>query len=202
MILIQLEKLVKYYKALADRNRIRMLILLAQGELNGLALAEKLAITPATVTHHIAKLREAGLIMERREKNTSYYGVNHYLLKQTDRALLHLLEQQRTGFAPEERSEKNVKLRQSVLRSFLASDGTLKQIPAQLKKKLIVLEYLVSGLEMGQKYKEREINEWIKKVHPDFATIRREFVMHHYMYRENDMYELNPREMWAKWEDL
>lgn len=34
------------------------------------------------------------------------------------------------------------------------------------------------------------------------ATIRREFIMHQYMYRENDVYEMNPQEMWTRWEKV
>ncbi len=59
---MQLDKIITYHKALADATRIRMLILLADGELNGQVLAEKLGVTPATITHHAAKLREASLI--------------------------------------------------------------------------------------------------------------------------------------------
>ncbi|MDF2717144.1 MAG: transcriptional regulator, ArsR family, partial [Paenibacillus sp.] len=69
---MQLDKIVNYHKALADPTRVRMIGLLANGELNGLELAEKLCISPATVTHHAAKLREVSLINERRDKNTIY----------------------------------------------------------------------------------------------------------------------------------
>lgn len=89
-----------------------------------------------------------------------------------------------------------------VIKSFLTPDGKLKQIPAQRKKKLIVFEYMVRGLEFGRKYKEQEINDYIRQFHDDYATIRREFVMNHYMYREDGIYELNPEEMWAKAEEL
>lgn len=61
-----------------------------------------------------------------------------------------------------------------------------------------MLERLVKGLEPRRKYTEKEINEYIRKFHEDFATIRREFIMNHYMYRENGIYELNPPEMWGK----
>ncbi|MNR41720.1 hypothetical protein D3C85_1601430 [compost metagenome] len=89
-----------------------------------------------------------------------------------------------------------------MLRNFFAKDGHLKQIPAQLKKKLIVLEYMVSKLDPGHKYGEREINEFIKPMHEDYATLRRELIMHQFMYRENEEYELNPREMWTDWRAL
>ena len=66
----------------------------------------------------------------------------------------------------------------------------------------MVLEQLAAKLETGKKYSEKEINEFIKNYHEDFATIRREFIMQHYMYRVNEVYERNPPEMWAKWDEL
>lgn len=89
-----------------------------------------------------------------------------------------------------------------MLNAFYTEDGKLRSIPSQYKKKLIVLEQLAAKLERGRKYSEKEINEFIKAYHEDFATIRREFIMQHYMYREKEVYELNPVEMWAKWEEL
>lgn len=199
---LQLEKLVNYHRALADPTRIKMLILLANGELNGLELAERLGVTPATVTHHAGKLRKASLIRERREKNNIYFALNSAFLQSGAEATVHVISNAAHEGVKELTTEKNEALKASVLKNFFQADGRLKIIPAQLKKKLIVLEHLVSKLEMGRKYSEKDINEFIKQFHEDFATIRREFIMHGYMYRENQVYELNPREMWTKWEQL
>lgn len=198
---MQLDKIVRYHKALADPTRVRMLVLLAGGELSGLELAEKLCISPATVTHHAAKLREVGLIGERREKNTIYFTLIRYFLQAYSTAIVDLIEKQ-GGKEEDVMENANDRLRQSVLKNFFTADGKLKHIPAQLKKKLIVLEHLVSKLESGRKYTEKEINAFIERYHEDFATIRREFIMHQYMYRDNQIYEMNPRELWAKWETL
>ncbi|HAF98816.1 metalloregulator ArsR/SmtB family transcription factor [Paenibacillus sp. FSL K6-1566] len=200
---MQLDKVVNYHKALADPTRIKILILLAEGELNGQVLAEKLGVTPATITHHAAKLREASLIKERRDKNTIYFSLNHYFIKNSASATENLIYQR---VNPEHTAERipdaDQQLRESVIKNFFTQDGKLKSIPAQLKKKLIVLTHIVSMLENGRKYSEKEINEFIAGFHEDFATIRREFIMHHFMYRDNGVYELNPQEMWARWEDL
>jgi hypothetical protein len=69
-------------------------------------------------------------------------------------------------------------------------------------KKLIVFEHMVRGLQIGRKYQEQEINDYIRQFYEDYATIRRKFVMNHYMYREDGIYELNPEARWAKAEDL
>jgi len=200
---MQLDKVVAYHKALADPTRIRMLILLADGKRNGQTLAEKLAVTPATITHHAAKLREAGLIRERRDKNTIYFSLNDYFLRGNAEAAVRLIYRGADGKGGEEDMEEMLdKTRESVVRNFFTKEDRLKHLPAQLKKKLIVLEHLASRLEHGRKYAEKEINEFIKTYHEDFATIRREFIMHQFMYREDGIYELNPSEMWVKWHRL
>ncbi|WMT39869.1 metalloregulator ArsR/SmtB family transcription factor [Paenibacillus sp. D2_2] len=202
---MQLDKVVAYHKALADPTRIKILILLADGELNGQVLAEKLYVTPATITHHAAKLRAASLINERREKNTIYFSLNHYFINAYGTATTDLIYRNTNRLSKGDvnlMEDRNQKLKQSVLSNFFTATGKLQHIPAQLKKKLIVLEHMISQLTQGYSYSEKEINEFIKQYHDDFATIRREFIMHQFMSRENDIYIMNPPEMWMKWETL
>lgn len=200
---MQLDKIITYHKALSDATRIRMLILLRDGELNGQVLAEKLGVTPATITHHAAKLREASLIHERRDKNTIYFTLNEYFIRSNASATADLIFKNQKGESASMQTEDaRQNLKQSVIRNFFTQDGKLKHIPSQLKKKLIVLGHLIDQLDKGHAYTEKQLNEWIKQYHPDFATIRREFIMHQFMFRENEIYEMNPPEMWAKWETL
>lgn len=200
---MQLNRIVNFHKALADTTRVRILALLAKEPYHGLALAERLGITPSTITHHMAKLRDAGLIKSRREKNTIYFYLEEKTLQRDAQATIDVILQSVTPgvivqeeemFILDTRKEKE---REAVLRNFFTPDGKLKQIPVQRKKKCIVLERLLEGLEVGRKYSEKEINEHIKTFHSDYATIRREFIINHYLYRENGIYELNPQEMWG-----
>jgi len=201
---MQLQRLVNFYKTLGDPTRIRILALLAKGPLHGQALAGKLGVTPPTITHHMVKLREAGLIKEQREKNTIYFQLNEKNLQRDVQAILDVIY--RDHEQAESREENGMRQweaeKAAVIQNFFTVDGKLKQIPTQRKKKLIVFAHMVKGLQPGRKYNEAEINAYIKQFHDDFATIRREFVMNHYMYRENGIYELNPEEMWAKPEEL
>ncbi|GIO29882.1 MULTISPECIES: DUF2087 domain-containing protein [Paenibacillus] len=196
---MQLEKIVNYHKALADPTRLRILLLLSEGEMNGQALAEKLNISQPTVTHHAAKLREAALITERRDKNTVYFAQNRYFIQQHAEASLQFIFKEG---GKDMTTTANEQMKEAVIRNFFAKDGRLRSIPAQYKKKLIALEHLVERLEPGRKYAEKEINEFIKQFHEDYATIRREFIMHQFMYREDGVYELNPRELWTRWENV
>jgi DNA-binding transcriptional ArsR family regulator len=200
---VQLDKVVNFHKALADPTRIKILILLANEEHNGQVLAEKLCVSPATITHHAAKLREASLINERRDRNTIFFSLNHYFIKSNSVAAFELIytNSKENGSAGT-MDDRNQQMKGSVIKNFFTSDGKLKHMPTQLKKKLIVLEQIISQLEKGRTYTEKELNHFIKQYHDDFATIRREFIMHQFMYRDNDIYEMNPQEMWKRWDSL
>lgn len=197
---MQLDKIVNYHKALADPTRMRLLLLLSKGEMHGQALAEALGLSQPTVTHHTAKLRTAAMILERRDKNTVYFKLNPEFIRKGSAASLSFIFDK----GAEEMNEisKDQSLQESVIRNFFSKEGKLRQIPAQYKKKLIALQHMAEQLQQGVTYSEKEINAFIKEYHEDFATIRREFIMHQFMYRENDVYELNPREMWTKWESV
>ncbi|MGG1686495.1 metalloregulator ArsR/SmtB family transcription factor [Pseudalkalibacillus sp. NRS-1564] len=188
---MQLNRLVNFHKTLGDPTRIRILSLLAKGPLHGQAIAGKLGLKAPTITHHMTKLRDTGIVYPRKDKNTIYYYIDEKKFRSYSEALPTMLYQ------PDYDKEDNSVKTQAVINNFLAPDGTLKHLPSQRKKKIIILKHLINGLERGKKYPEKEINEYIKKFHPDFATIRREFIINHFMYRENNIYELNPEEMWA-----
>lgn len=189
---MQLNKIVEFHKALGDLTRIRIIALLQQGPLHGQAIAGKLGLKPPTITHHIAKLREVGLIKEKRDKNTIYFSLNTKILESSAKAILTV------GTGGEARMEMEVSLeeRASIINNFFTKDGKLKNYPAQRKKKLVVLAHMAKGLEFGRVYQEKEINEYLKQYHEDYATLRRELIMCQYMYRENNQYELNPAELW------
>jgi hypothetical protein len=189
---MQLNKMVEFHKALGDLTRIRIIGLLKQGPLHGQAIAGKLGLKPPTITHHIAKLREVGLIRERRDKNTIYFSLNTKALEMSAKAILNI------GIGGGDEMEMAVKAeeRESIIKNFFTKEGKLKNYPAQRKKKLVVLEHMVKGLQVGKVYPEKEINAYLKQYHEDYATLRREMVMCQFMYRENNQYELNPVELW------
>src|SRR6187399_2175978 len=64
------------FKALADPTRREILRSLAKGELSAGVLAEKFDMTKPTVSHHFSVLKEADLIVSRREKQQIIYSLN------------------------------------------------------------------------------------------------------------------------------
>src|SRR5262249_52653938 len=80
-----------------------------------------------------------------------------------------------------------------VLRDFFAGDR-LKEIPAQEKKRLVILRWLADQFEWGRNYSEREVNLLLKRFHPDFASLRRSLIGHRFMEREHGVYWRTRRE--------
>jgi hypothetical protein len=189
---MQLNKIVMFHKALGDLTRIRIIALLQQGPLHGQAIAGKLGLKAPTITHHMTKLREVGLIKERRDKNTIYFSLNTKILEMSAKAILSVGSGGRTNSEMTVSNEE----REAIITNFFTKEGKLKNLPAQRKKKLVVLAHLVKSLEFGKIYQEKEMNEYLKQFHEDYATLRRELIMCQYMYRENNQYELNPVELW------
>ena len=64
------------FKALADPTRREILGLLRQGEMTAGALAEKFDMTKPSMSHHFTVLKEADLIISRREGQQIWYGLN------------------------------------------------------------------------------------------------------------------------------
>ncbi|MEC5425740.1 DUF2087 domain-containing protein [Virgibacillus sp. C22-A2] len=187
---MQLDRIVNFHKTIGDKTRIKIIALLQGEPLHGQALAGKLGLTPPTISYHVTKLREIDVIYQRRDKNTIYFHLNEKKLESMATAILQIRgeEMEPLNISKDEKYK--------IITNFFDDSGKLKNIPAQRKKKLVVLEHLIKGLKIGRNYQEKEINEYIKQFHEDYATIRREFIMCHFMNRQNGEYELNPKEMW------
>jgi len=72
-------------------------------------------------------------------------------------------------------------------------NGVLKSYPSREKKKIIVLEEIMKKFESSAIYSEKEINEILKAVYDDFATIRRALIEYGFLSRSNDC-----RSYWVK----
>ena len=69
-------------KALSDPTRREILNYLKDGSMTAGDLAAKFDMTAATVSHHLATLKNADLIRERKEKNFIYYSLNASVLEE------------------------------------------------------------------------------------------------------------------------
>ena len=62
-----------------------------------------------------------------------------------------------------------------VFRAFLR-EGIIIVMPAQLKKRKVLLDYMAEDFEKGRSYTEQEVNFKILDHYDDFCTVRREMI--------------------------
>ena len=174
------DELVAFFKALADANRLKIVGLLAQQPYSVEQLAAILDLRPSTVSHHLSKLSEVGLVSA---KADSYYNV--YRLEEETLQKTRLLFSQQDLAAVVENVDLDAYERK-VIEDYSLPDGRLKTIPAQRKKLEAVLRYVVEAFEPDVHYSEKQVNEILFRFHEDTATLRRELVGYGLMQREGD----------------
>lgn len=171
-------------KALAHESRLRLLGLLATDERSVLELASLLDLSEPTVSHHLSMLRAVDLVGMTPQGNVHRYRLNRPTLERLNQALLspeHL--------AALSDAADSAAWEQKVLRTFLDGER-LTAIPAQRKKRQVILRWLAGHFEPGVSYPEAAVNAVIKRHHDDTATLRRELIASQLMRREDGLYWL------------
>jgi predicted transcriptional regulator len=174
------EELVAFFKALADANRLKIVGLLAQQPYSVEQLAAILHLRPSTISHHLSKLAEVGLVSARAD---SYYNV--YQLEEEALRRTRLLFSQQDLAAVVENVDMDAYDRK-VIEDYSLPDGHLKTIPAQRKKLEAILRYVVKSFEPEALYSEKQVNEILSRFHEDTASLRRELVGHGLIKRASD----------------
>lgn len=175
---------LQFFRALADESRLKIVGLLANGERSVDALADALHLKAPTVSHHLAKLRDAGLVRMRAEGTVHLYRLDVQLLRQMSRDIL--TPERIASLADDEEGEA---WDRKVLRQSFEGER-LKQIPVSRKKRDVILNWLAGRFAPGTRYPEKEVNAIIARHHEDYATLRRELINGGWMERENGVYWL------------
>ncbi|WP_242650347.1 ArsR/SmtB family transcription factor [Alicyclobacillus tolerans] len=68
--------MAEIYKALGDKTRLHMLALLAKDELCVCELVAILDMSQPSVSQHLRKLKQAGLVKERKTAQWVFYSIN------------------------------------------------------------------------------------------------------------------------------
>ena len=173
------DEVVNFFKALADANRLKIVGLLAQQPYSVEELAALLNLKPSTVSHHLAKLAQVGLVSAKTESYYNVYQLDEKALQSKSRDL----------FSQENLAASVVDVDadaydRKVIEDFSRKDGSLKTIPAQRKKLEAILRYVVKAFEVNKRYSEKKVNEILGKYHEDTASLRRELVGYGLMKRE------------------
>jgi DNA-binding transcriptional ArsR family regulator len=178
------EHLLPFFRALADETRLQIVGMLASHERSVEEIAAALALRMPTISHHLAKLREAGLVTMRRDGTTHYYALNVAELHERSRALLAPT----TSLAQATDTVTDAWERK-VLHDFFDGDR-LREIPASRKKRAVILRWLARQFTPAEAYTEAQVNDLLSRAHEDVATLRREMIGAGLLTRAGGVYHL------------
>ncbi|WP_437964176.1 metalloregulator ArsR/SmtB family transcription factor [Sorangium sp. So ce260] len=181
---LSVEARIGVLKALADASRLQVVNALLERPHCPEELAERLGRAQSTVSFHLRKLDEAGLVTKRKTQYYVVYALRDDLLRFTLKELVALPS---AGDGPARRRLE--RSRSQVMRAFFRG-GVLVQMPKQWRKRRVVLERFLDEFQAGRRYREEEVNEIIHTLYPDHCTIRRMLVDEGYMARDGQLYEL------------
>jgi DNA-binding transcriptional ArsR family regulator len=183
------EDLLVTLKALSDASRLRIVGLLAARPYSVEELAAAVELTPGTVVHHLRRLEAAGLVASRADHPYVEYSLRVDRLHALGRQLrARERTEERAATLPGPDGEPLPAFDARVLRAFVV-DGRLASIPAQEKKKLVVLRFLRDQcFPEDRPYPEREVNARLALFHPDVASLRRYLVERGLMTRTAGVY--------------
>jgi hypothetical protein len=152
---------VDIVRSLADGDRLRVVAALALGAGDIDQVMAATALDHRDVTVAISRLVAVGLI----ERDEHGLRVAEELIRTAARA----------AASPVDPLPDHPLVDASVLRAFIA-DGRLVAIPTSRRKLVQVLDLLAQDFELGRRYSERQVNDQLRRWHPDVATLRRHLV--------------------------
>ena len=172
------------FKCLSDATRLQLVKALADGPKYVELLADMLQRSPSTISFHLKKLEDAGLVSMHKEQYYAVATLKTEVLSQTLGAIICP-----EGLNTDTQAQREQLYREKVL-EHLFEYGKLKTIPVQRKKRRIVLEKIAESFERGKVYPEKQVNLIIAEFHDDFCTLRRELIAEGIMQRERGEYWL------------
>ena len=169
-------EILSFVKAMASADRLRIVGLLSQGSKRATEIAEMLGMHPSDVNRHLEQLKGSGVVSEA----DGDYDLNEKAIESLARGQF---EGRRPVYVPEEDQEEDVR---KVLKAYLNADGTIRQLPQEGKKMLIILHFILDAFAFDTNYSEKEVNTILRRFHVDTATLRRNLIDYGFMARESD----------------
>jgi DNA-binding transcriptional ArsR family regulator len=185
----QTQTLLKFFKTMANAERLQIVGLLAIEDADAAQIARRLSLPPYAVLRHLERLEEMNLIQAQGDdfiaarQAVKSYRLNTQELNELSRRVLAGQEQK-----PKPQDFEGEAYERKVLSDFMSADGRLKALPVQEKKLLVVLRHLVQAFEPGERYTEKQVNEILRRYHIDTAALRRYMVDNKLLERKEGLY--------------
>lgn len=181
----QFDQLLRFFQVFSNESRLKIIGHLANGEKSVGELAQLLDLKEPTISHHLAELKGLDLVNVRAEGTMRIYQLNGKALESISKDIFA-----RPNLAalvkPSELTED-----ERILRTWV-KNGRIVDIPAQEKKKQVVLRWLADQIDPDRRWTEREFSEWLSQFNEDYAFLRRYLVDNGYMTREKGIYWRTP----------
>jgi DNA-binding transcriptional ArsR family regulator len=183
------KQLLDMLKALADESRLTLLQLVCEQEHTVGDLAERVSLSEPTVSHHLARLREAGLVTLRMAGNHRFYRINAAGLAKFKHLTTHIEHLPPPPEAVDVDDSWIAALGwdasdQQVLHDYTVN-RRLTHLPTKQKKLIVILRWLATLFQPDTLYTEPEVNTILKAVYSeDHVSLRRDLVDFGYLRRE------------------
>lgn len=176
-----LENRAKLFKSLGHPVRLLILNLIKMKPRHTEELAVILNLKPATISHHLSLLSETGLLTSHKDQYYQIYKLIEAPLQKTIAEMVQMPQPDLVSGVEEDA------FRKKVLKAFF-KHGRLIQIPAQQKKKQVILEEIVKVFTPGEEYSEWDINKMLVDFNEDVASLRRHLIEFKLMDRAKGIY--------------
>ena len=181
--------LLAFFKAMANESRLRIVGLLAERERSVQELAQLLDLKEPTVSHHLAVLKELGVVTSRPEGVVRWHALKPEAITDIAKSMF---EQQDLGALTAPVPAKD----ERAIAPFLKPDGSLTRLPASRRKRWLLYRRFIEDFAAGRAYPEGEVNEILQRRHWDCATMRREMIGWRMLAREGGVYGRLPETDW------
>jgi hypothetical protein len=171
---------VRSLQAFADRDRLRILALIAGRPLTASEIAGELTIDVNAVTAHLTLLGRGGLIATSKERHERRVQLRPERLAELADWSATQLESGLGEVVPDESIP-------AAVRQFFQG-RRLVSLPARRARYLEVLTVLAADFALDTGYPESEVNDILYQRHGDFATLRRDLVDFGFMTRSAGIY--------------
>lgn len=169
-------QLVLVLKALSDPSRLRIVGLIAEHGRTLEDIAPNVRLSPRVVARHLDLLVAARLVEARPGPRPFTYTLRIDTLHEIGRAIAELEGAAEARQAAADLAAGRDPEEARVLRAFIV-DGRLSSIPAQERKRAVVLRYLRDEVFTEDRgYPEKEVNQRLALFHADVASLRRYMV--------------------------
>ena len=87
----EIKQVSQLYKVLSDPTRLRILLLLKEGEHNVTAISEQFGMEQSAVSHQLKLLRDSRVVKARREGKTIFYTLDdHHVIDILNQTFEHI----------------------------------------------------------------------------------------------------------------